>query len=149
MNSNRHSGMFRGLGSMLAAGTLALAVNLPAQSAEPIEIGEITSLTGTNAVQGLDIQRGIQLAVDRINSGYEVPTKDGSTQTLGPGLLDGREITMIVEDTESRPASAMDAVRKLVNVDDVSIVLGEYSSGISVPTGQFTNSNGVIQVGIG
>ncbi|HSH41114.1 MAG TPA: ABC transporter substrate-binding protein, partial [Arenicellales bacterium] len=47
------------------------------------------------------------------------------------------------------PASAMDAVRKLVNVDDVSIVLGEYSSGISVPTGQFTNSNGVIQVGIG
>lgn len=137
-----------GLGSVFAAAVLMLAMNQPAQSATPIQIGEITPLTGTNAVQGLDIQRGIQLAVDRINAGYDVPMKGGGTQHLGPGLLNGRQIKMIVEDTESRPASAMDATRKLVNVDKVSIVLGSYSSGITVPTGQFTNSNGVIQVGI-
>jgi len=136
------------LGSMLAAAALALAVSAPAQSAESIEIGQITSLTGTNAVQGLDMKRGVELAVERINNGYDVPMADGSRKKLGPGLLDGRQIKVIVEDTESRPASGMDATRKLVNVDDVPVVIGEYSSGISLPTGQFTNSNGVVQIGV-
>lgn len=137
------------VGSMLAAAAFAMSVNLPAQSAEPIEIGQITSLTGTNAVQGLDMQRGVELAVERINNGYDVPMSDGGSKTLGPGLLDGRELKVIVEDTESRPASGMDATRKLVNVNDVPVVIGEYSSGISLPTGQFTNSNSVVQIGVG
>jgi branched-chain amino acid transport system substrate-binding protein len=56
---------------------------------------------------------------------------------------------VIVENTESRPASAMDATRKLVNVDDVPVVVGEFSSGISVPTGQFTNANETVQISVG
>ena len=115
MNSNRQFSMFGRLVSTLGAAALALSVSLPSQAQEPIEIGEITSLTGTNAVQGLDIKRGIQLAVDRINGGYEVPMKDGGSKTLGPGLLDGRQIKMIIEDTESRPASAMAASRSVVS----------------------------------
>jgi branched-chain amino acid transport system substrate-binding protein len=75
--------------------------------------------------------------------------EDGSTKKVGPGLLDGRKIQRIVEDTESRPQSAMDAVRKLVNSDNVPIVLGEFSSGITLPTGQFTNKNEVIQFAVG
>jgi len=135
---------------LLGAGiALASLAALPAQAQEPIEIGNITSLTGTNAVQGTDIQRGIALAVQRINDGYEVPTVDGGSIELGPGLLDGRSVEVIAEDTESRPASAMDATRKLVNVDDVSVILGEYSSGVTLPTAQFSNENGVVQIGIG
>lgn len=149
MKPYKHSGTIRGLGSVLAGAFLALGASLPAQSAESIEIGQITSLTGTNAVQGLDMQRGVELAVARINSGYDVPMADDSRRTVGPGLLDGRPIEVVVEDTESRPAAGMDATRKLVNVDDVPVVIGEYSSGISVPTGQFTNSNGVVQIGVG
>lgn len=148
MNIHKHSGILGRFGTALAGAVLALGASMPAQSAEPIEIGQITSLTGTNAVQGLDMQRGVELAVERINNGYEVPMSDGSRRAIGPGLLDGRELKVLVEDTESRPASGMDATRKLVNVDDVPLVIGEYSSGISVPTGQFTNSNGVVQIGV-
>lgn len=148
MNIHKHSGLSRRFGSTLAAAVLALGASLPAQSAEPIEIGQITSLTGTNAVQGLDMQRGVELAVERINNGYDVPMTDDSRKTLGPGLLDGRPLKVLVEDTESRPAAGMDATRKLVNVDNVPLIIGEYSSGISVPTGQFTNSNGVVQIGV-
>jgi branched-chain amino acid transport system substrate-binding protein len=128
----------------------AIAVGLAATpaNAEGVKLGQLTSLTGTNAVQGQDMQRGMELAVKRVNEGYEVPLKDGSSVTIGPGLLDG-DVKVIVEDTESRPASAMDAVRKLVNVDNVPVVVGEYSSGISVPTGQFTNTNQVIQISVG
>jgi len=130
----------------------AFAVALGAGSAtaaEPITIGQITSLTGTNANAGKDMERGVQLALDRLNNGYAVPMEDGSTKKIGPGLLDGRTIERIVEDTESRPQSAMDATRKLVNSDNVPIVLGEFSSGITLPTGQFTNSNDVIQFAVG
>ena len=43
----------------------------------------------------------------------------------------------------------MKAVRKLVNVDKVAIVIGEYSSGKTMPTGQWTNENKVVHISIG
>jgi len=136
-----------GAAVLFAALSTALPGATSAQEA-PITIGLITPLTGTNAVQGQDIQRGVRLAIDRINSGHYFPMANGTRLTTGVGLL-GRTVTLIVEDTESRPASAMDAVRKLVNVDDVPAVIGEFSSGVSVPTGQFTNENGTVQISVG
>ena len=43
----------------------------------------------------------------------------------------------------------MDAVRKLVNVDKVAIIIGEYSSGKTMPAGQWTNENKVVHISIG
>ena len=37
-------------------------------AAEPIVIGSINPLTGTNAVQGLDMKRGEELALEEINA---------------------------------------------------------------------------------
>jgi branched-chain amino acid transport system substrate-binding protein len=126
---------------------LALGPGAPSASAE-VKLGMITPLTGASSVVGLDMQRGAELAVDRINAGYAVPQKEGDPVAVGPGLL-GSPATLIVEDDESRPAAAMDAVRKLVNTDGVPVVIGEYSSGRTLPTGQFTNENGVIQISTG
>lgn len=138
------------IGTLAAGVMLALAISVPAQAADnPIKIGVITPLTSTNAVQGEDILRGIKLAVKRVNNGYAIPMMDGSKKKLGPGLLGGRKVKLVVEDTASRPKAAIDAVRKLINVDNVEIILGAYSSGITVPTGQYSNDNGVIQIGIG
>lgn len=135
----------------LATGaTLALTPSITpsAYAQDTVDIGMFTSLTGQSAIVGQDMQRGVEMAINRVNEGYDVPMKDGSTRTLGPGVS-GSEINLIVEDAESRPQGAMDAVRKLVNVDDVPVVLGEYSSGLTLPTGQFTNENGVVQISIG
>lgn len=136
----------------ILAGTAAAAAMLLGTAAIPamaqdntIEVGVISPLTGRNAVQGEDIVRGIKLAVKRINNGYEVPMEDGSTVRVGPDKLGGK-IKLIIEDTESRPASALSAVRKLVNADHVPVVLGVLSSGICVPTGHFTNQNKVVQI---
>ncbi len=137
---------------LVAASALALILGAGAAAASehnPVKIGQITSLTGTNANAGKDMERGVEMALERINNGYAIPLEDGSTMEIGPGLLDGRKIERIVEDTESRPQSAMDAVRKLVNSDNVPIVLGEFSSGITLPTGQFSNKNQVIQFAVG
>ncbi|WP_440997970.1 ABC transporter substrate-binding protein [Arhodomonas sp. SL1] len=133
--------------AVTASAALLFGASAPvhAQEGEAIKVGVIVPLTGRNAVQGEDILRGIQLATKRINEGYDVPMKDGSTVTVGPEQLGG-EIELIVEDNESRPASALDAARKLVNVDEVPVVLGVLSSGVAVPTGEFTNKNEVVQI---
>jgi branched-chain amino acid transport system substrate-binding protein len=128
---------------------LALVTGAPSAGAqEQVKIGLFTPLTGASSVVGIDMQRGVQLAIERVNAGYEVPLKDDATRSIGPGLL-GSEAQLIVEDDESRAAAAMDAVRKLVNVDAVHVVLGEYSSGRTLPTGQFTNENGIVHISIG
>lgn len=127
---------------------LVLGLLSPALAKDEIKMGMISPLTGTNAQVGQDMERGVRLAIDRLNEGYKVPLKDGKFMEVGPGLL-GKKIKLIVENTESRPKAAMDAVRKLINVDKVPAILGEFSSGVSVPTGQFTNSNQVIQISIG
>jgi branched-chain amino acid transport system substrate-binding protein len=131
-----------------AAAVFAVAMSGVPAEAEQVKFGMITPLTGASSVVGLDMQRGAELAAQRVNDGYEVPTKDGSPIAIGPGLL-GEPLVLIVEDDESRPAAAMDAVRKLVNTDQVPVVIGEYSSGRTQPTGQFTNENKVIQISTG
>jgi branched-chain amino acid transport system substrate-binding protein len=141
----------------IAGALFALAVGFAAQSAaaqqaqpaqQQVRFGMFTPLTGASSVVGLDMRRGVELALERINAGYDVPLQNGMTRKIGPGLL-GQPVRLIVEDDESRPPAAMDAVRKLVNVDRVAVVLGEYSSGRTLPTGQFTNENKVIHISIG
>ncbi len=128
-----------------AATALFLAgLTSPALAAD-IKIGVLVPLTGTSAIQGKDISRGIQLAVERINKGYAIPLKNGSTVKVGPKELGGN-IKLIIEDTESRPASALDAMRKLVDVDKVPVVLGILSSGVCVPTGQFAQQSKVVEI---
>ena len=135
------------LPAFAAATALTVAVGVPSAGAQ-VKLGMITPLTGASSVVGLDMQRGAELALERINAGHDVPQKDGGPVAVGPGLL-GSAAELIVEDDESRPAAAMDAVRKLVNTDGVPVVIGEYSSGRTLPTGQFTNENGVIQISTG
>ena len=132
----------------LVSAILLIAGTQPATAKDQVVLGAIASVTGTNANLGQDMERGIRLAIQRVNKGYAVPYGQSNTRTLGPGLL-GSKVKVIVENTESRPQSAMDGVRKLVNVNKVPVVIGEFSSGITVPTGQFTNGNEVVQISVG
>lgn len=129
-------------------GILAAASLAAGPASAEVKFGQITPITGASSVVGVDMQRGAELALERINAGYDVPQNSGDPVKVGPGLL-GAPLTLIVEDDESRPPAAMDAVRKLVNVDGVSVVIGEYSSGRTLPTGQFTSENKVIQISTG
>lgn len=132
----------------LAVPLFAAAAIVAGPASAEVKFGQITPITGASSVVGVDMQRGAELALERINAGYDVPQNAGDPVKVGPGLL-GEPLTLIVEDDESRPPAAMDAVQKLVNVDGVSVVIGEYSSGRTLPTGQFTSENNVIQISTG
>jgi branched-chain amino acid transport system substrate-binding protein len=99
-----------------------------------VNIGAVLPLTGSSASIGEDQRRGIELAVDKIN-------EDG-------GVL-GKDLNVIVEDSAGAANSAIDAAKKLVTVDDVAAVMGEYSSGVTVPLGQYLQQAGVIHMNVG
>lgn len=103
------------------------------RAARAVVIGAINPLTGTNAIQGSDMQRGEQLALDQINAA---------------GGVNGHPLKILFEDTESTPRGGMDAVHMLVNVNKVPLIIGAYSSGVSLPTGQWTNSQKVVQISV-
>jgi branched-chain amino acid transport system substrate-binding protein len=79
-----------------------------------ILIGMYGSLSGDGASFGQSSREGTELAVEEINN--------------GGGLLGGRKYRLLVEDDQSRPDEASNAVTKLITQDRVVAVLGEVAS---------------------
>ncbi|MES3518408.1 MAG: ABC transporter substrate-binding protein [Natronomonas sp.] len=84
--------------------------------ADVYEIGMIDSLTGSLADFGERNQRGAELALEDVNA-------------VG---VDGRELELIVEDSESDSQAGVAAAQKLVNQDEVPFVIGAVGSGVSL-----------------
>lgn len=99
-----------------------------------INLGAVIPLTGASATIGEDQRRGIELAVEKVNA-------DG-------GVL-GKDLNVVVEDSTGQAASAIDAARKLTSIDKVPVVIGEYSSGVTIPMGQFLQQQGVVHLNVG
>lgn len=98
---------------------------LAGPSGKPFKIGLLAPITGTQAVMAEDMIEGAEMAVEETN-------KAG-------GVL-GRPLKLIVEDTEVRPAPGMDAARKLIQVDQVPVLTGGFSSGVSLPIAKYAQS---------
>jgi len=117
--------------SFVLVSTFLLLTPISATAEEAIEIGAIIPITGVSELEGRDMVRGIELAEEEINE--------------AGGVL-GRNLEVIVEDDETRPAAGIDAVHKLVDVDEVPVILGAYYSSVSIATGEYTNEEGVVQL---
>ncbi len=97
----------RALVILAAAAALAAPVGARAAERGPIKIGFITPLTGGGAQLGKDMLNGFELALE-----------EAGKQAAG------RKIEIIVEDTETVPATALTKSRKLVEKDGVHVVAG-------------------------
>lgn len=80
---------------------------------EPIKIGIIADLTGGFATYGTSLDRSARLAINEINAA---------------GGIDGRQIEAIVEDIQTDVTATVDKARKLVDSDNVDLVLGPIGS---------------------
>ena len=107
---------------------------LGAAQAQDVSIGAILPLTGPSASIGEDQRRGIEMALEKINS--------------SGGVL-GKKLRVIIEDSGGRAPTALEGAKKLVSIDKVPVVLGEYSSGITIPTAQYLIGEGVSHINIG
>jgi branched-chain amino acid transport system substrate-binding protein len=97
---------------MIAMG-LALSVS-PAMTAEPIKIGIIQGLSGPYEIYGKAEVTGFKM-------GLEYFTK-GTNQILG------RDVTLVVEDTQLKAARAKMLLTKLYSDDKVDLAIGPTSS---------------------
>ncbi len=106
--------------ALTSAGAAAIAAGIakPAIAAkEPIPIGYLPALTGPSSSTGIGINRGIQLAVQEINAA---------------GGIDGRQLELIMRDTQSDPTKAVNAAAELTRGVKVSAVFGPVNSGESL-----------------
>lgn len=122
--------------SMLPGAGLAVALTGFAGAAlaqDTVQMGAVLSLTGANATVGEDVRRAVALAVDKVNE---------------QGGVLGKRFAVVVEDSGGNPTTALNAARKLVSVDKVPVVIGEYSSGITLPMAQYLVKEGVTHINI-
>lgn len=99
-----------------------------------VTIGAIAPITGPSATIGHDQVRGIELAVEKVNS--------------EEGVL-GKELEVPVEDSEATTVASVQAARKLVTVNKVPVVIGEYLSANTIAAGKYLEGAGVVQINPG
>ncbi len=112
--------MFRRVFSLalLLALVLSLAASISAQEEEPVRIGIVTSQTGSHARFGEAQLRGYELALEAIND--------------AGGVL-GRPLELVILDDTSEPETAQLMVERLITEEEVSIIIGAYSSSATLP----------------
>ena len=92
-----------------------------AMAQDPIKIGVDTPLSGTYAGIGQQVRWGYELATKEINA---------------KGGIMGRQIELMFEDTEAKPAVAVQKAEKLFEVDKVDFLIGTVNSGATLAVGQ-------------
>jgi len=107
----------RALSALGAAGatSLAAAAGIPrvfAQEKAPIKIGVVLPLSGAYAAQGTGAAQGIQLLAE---------------QTNAKGGLLGRQVQVLVEDSQLKPQTAVVKATKLIQQDGCNFLMGEIS----------------------
>lgn len=90
-----------------------------------LTVGASAALTGSYSQEGTWTEMGYQLWVHTLNeSGGLLESEDDS------GLL-GREVELITYDDESDPSRSVNLYQRLINDDEVDILIGPYGSAVS------------------
>ncbi|MCB0384854.1 MAG: ABC transporter substrate-binding protein [Bdellovibrionales bacterium] len=83
----------------------------------PIPVGAFLSLTGTDASFSSSTQKGMELAIDQINS---------------KGGVKGRHLKLIIKDDQGKPETAAQVVEALADQDNVVAIIGQAASQLSL-----------------
>lgn len=97
-----------------------------APTGDVIKIGEVGSMTGSEATFGTSTHNGIMLAIDQINAA---------------GGIKGKKLQLISLDDQGKPEEAATAVTKLITQDNVTAILGEVASSRSLAMAPIAQSH--------
>ena len=117
------------LSGLVLAASLGLAGAAQAQ----VKLGLAGPITGPSAATGAQMKNGAEQAIADINA--------------AGGIL-GQKITMSVGDDVSDPKQGVSIANKFVG-DGVKFVVGNYNSGVSIPSSDVYNENGILQISPG
>ena len=89
----------------------------PGQKSDEIVIGEVGSMTGSEASFGVSTHEGIELALKQLND---------------KGGIKGKRVRLVSLDNQGKPEESATAVTRLITRDKVVAVLGEVASSGSL-----------------
>jgi len=115
--------------SFLYVGGNTSGAFIASSSNDTIKIGALTALSGDYAAYGLNEKNSIELALFEINA--------------NGGILK-KKVEVIYEDSKCNGAEATIATQKLVEVDEVKIILGGSCSSETLAAAPITEKNKVI-----
>jgi branched-chain amino acid transport system substrate-binding protein len=118
--------------SLLIAGALAFSGTA---SADTITLGASISLTGKYSTAGGHTKNGYDLAIKKINDA-------GGIQFGGKTHM----LELKIYDDESTPARAAELAERLIQRDNVKLMLGPYSSGLTKAIAPVTEKHGIPMV---
>ena len=98
-------------------------------SNEQVNVGFLTPQSGPLSPTGPPMVRGAEIAVTHINEEL--------------GGVNGRTVNGIVEDTQTDPATGQERARKLVEQNNVDVLIGATSGAVSASVAQYAYKAGV------
>ena len=114
-------------------GAASLSMPLWAQGAAPIKVGHLTPMTGFLGALGEYAAQGIKMAADEINAA---------------GGVMGRKLEVITEDSVN-PQVAATKAQRMIERDNVSVLMGEISSASALTISQVAGRNKKLFFSIG
>jgi branched-chain amino acid transport system substrate-binding protein len=109
---------------------VGLAVAMAGTAQAQIKLGVAGPVTGPNAAFGAQLKNGTEQAVNDINAA---------------GGIMGQKITLSVGDDVSDPKQGVSVANKFV-ADGVKFVVGHFNSGVTMPTSEVYQENGILQI---
>ncbi len=97
--------------------------------------------TGAYAVQGEDELKGMQLAVEHINSGDDLIKKIAPKITKG---VLGKEVKLVVADSAAKPNQAVQEQQTFINENKIVAMTGSTSSAVAVALNKFAQREKIL-----
>src|SRR4030095_16819250 len=108
----------------IAAGcALLMLTAAPAWAQQPLKIGVIVALSGPTAIYGEPVPETTRLLVEQ----------------LPDGKMNGHPVKLVVVDSESNSTKAVQLVRRLIDQEEVDVIVGPSVSGEAVPVVPIVN----------
>jgi len=101
----------------------ALGISLAEAQKGPITVGLLLPVTGPQAANGKDMVNGFQLFLDEQG-----------------GKLAGREVRVITEDDESKPATGLTKLRAMVESQGIHVLIGPLSAAVGYALRDYIDS---------
>mgnify|MGYP006285633955 CR=1 FL=1 len=109
---------------------VAAGLGLSGVAEAQVKLGMAGPITGASAAMGVQMKNGVDQAIEDINA--------------AGGIL-GQKLSVTVGDDVSDPKQGVSIANKFIG-DGVKFVVGHFNSGVSIPSSEVYNENGVLQI---
>ena len=109
---------------------LGFAISLAGSASAQVKFGMAGPITGPSAATGAQMKNGVEQAVADINA--------------AGGIL-GQKLTVEFGDDVSDPKQGVSVANKFA-ADGVKFVIGDYNSGVTIPSSEVYQENGILEI---